>query len=113
MNIMYDEKLPGTVAFSNGCLCSKELAQREHRHFHPSGNCMPSKSDTMMTDRMIKICELVGIPLIDHVIVGGDNREFFSFKEKGMMSTPKIYLSTDYHTLDIQTPMVAERGKSR
>lgn len=82
-------------------------------HCHPSGNCLPSKSDTMMTDRMIKICELVGIPLVDHVIVGGDNREFFSFKEKGMMSTPKIYLSQDYHTLDIQTPMVAERGKSR
>lgn len=82
-------------------------------HCHPSGNCFPSKSDTMMTDRMVKVCELVGIPLIDHVIVGGDNREFFSFKEKGMMSTPKIYLNTDYHTLDIRTPMVAERGKSR
>ncbi|MFB5357983.1 MULTISPECIES: JAB domain-containing protein [Enterococcus] len=24
----------------------------------------------MMTDRMNKLCELMGIPLIDHVIVG-------------------------------------------
>lgn len=45
-------------------------------HCHPSGNVFPSKADTMMTDRMNKLCELMGIPLIDHIIVGGDNREF-------------------------------------
>ena len=32
----------------------------------------------MMTDRMNKLCELIGIPLLDHIIVGGDNRAFFS-----------------------------------
>ncbi|MFW5651033.1 JAB domain-containing protein [Acetivibrio ethanolgignens] len=26
----------------------------------------------------------MGIPLIDHIIVGGDNHAFFSFREKGM-----------------------------
>ena len=50
-------------------------------HCHPSGNIFPSKADTMMTDRMNKLCELIGIPLLDHIIVGGDNRAFFSFKE--------------------------------
>ena len=44
---------------------------------------------------MNKLCELMGIPLIDHIIVGGDNREFFSFREKGMIDNPKITLSTD------------------
>lgn len=39
-------------------------------HNHPSGDLLPSKADTMMTDRMNKLCELMGIPLIDHVIVG-------------------------------------------
>ena len=39
----------------------------------------------MMTDRMNKQCELIGIPLLDNIIVGGDNRAFFSFKEKGKM----------------------------
>ena len=71
-------------------------------HCHPSGNVFPSKADTMMTDRMNKLCELMGIPLIDHIIVGGDNREFFSFREKGMIDNPKITLSTDYRTLDIK-----------
>ena len=36
-------------------------------HCHPSGNVFPSKADTMMTDRMNKLCELMGIPLIDHL----------------------------------------------
>ena len=74
---------------------------------------MRMKADTMMTDRMNKLCELMGIPLIDHIIVGGDNREFFSFREKGMIDNPKITLSTDYRTLDIKSPLVAEQGKAR
>lgn len=82
-------------------------------HQHPSGDLLPSKADTMMTDRMNKLCELMGIPLIDHVIVGGDNREFFSFKEKGLISNPRITLTNDYKTLDFPSPMIAERGKVR
>jgi len=82
-------------------------------HNHPSGNLIPSKSDTIMTDRMVKLCELMGIPLVDHIIVGGDNRQFFSFKEKGLMPNPHIMLSADYQTMDFQSPLVAERGKAR
>lgn len=82
-------------------------------HCHPSGQLLPSKADTMMTDRMNKICELIGIPLIDHVIVGGDNREFFSFKEKGVIKNPHIVLATDYKTLTLSTGFVAEKGKGR
>lgn len=82
-------------------------------HCHPSGNLVPSKSDTMMTDRMNTICEMMGMPLVDHIIVGGDNREYFSFKEKGMMKVPHISLAQDYKTFDMQSPLVAEIGKSR
>ena len=35
-------------------------------HNHPSGKLSPSKWDTMITDRMLKIGELIGIPLRDH-----------------------------------------------
>ena len=82
-------------------------------HCHPSGNIFPSKADTMMTDRMNKLCELVGIPLVDHIIVGGDNKVFFCYREKGLIDNPKITLSTDYRTLDINSPLVAEQGKAR
>ena len=113
LNIEYKKKLLETVAFSYGQISLYELVQKEHRHFHPSGNLIPSKSDTMMTDRMNKICELMGINLVDHLIVGGSNREFFSYKEKGLISNPRISLSTDYKTLDLKSPMVAEQGKAR
>lgn len=82
-------------------------------HSHPSGNLLPSKQDTMMTDRMNSVCEMVGIPLTDHVIVGGDNREFFSFKEKGLLDTPRISFSTDYQHFDFGKAMVAEPGRGR
>lgn len=83
-------------------------------HNHPSGTLMPSREDIMITDRMLKLTGLMGITLNDHVIVGGDNRQYFSFREKKLLRYPAIYLSTDYHTLDFgNAAMVAEKGKAR
>lgn len=78
-------------------------------HNHPSGDLSPSKEDITITDRMSKVCRLIGIPLIDHVIVGGDNTSYFSFTEKGMVkySSPERYAqSID----DIRLGRVAERS---
>lgn len=83
-------------------------------HNHPSGTLEPSKEDTMMTDRLLKLSVLLGIPLIDHVIVGGDNSRYFSFKEKGMIDMLKINLRQNYHYLEFENrAMVAEPGRSR
>ena len=82
-------------------------------HCHPSGSLQPSKEDTILTDRMINLCGLLGIPLIDHIIVGGDNSQYFSFKEKGLLSNPNHLFNSDYRTLDFESPMVAEKGKKR
>ena len=51
-------------------------------HNHPSGNLEPSKEDTMLTDCMNRVCELMGIPLTDHIIVGGDNTRFFLLSKR-------------------------------
>ena len=80
-------------------------------HNHPSGSLQPSKDDTILTDRMIKLCKLVGIPLLDHIIVGGDNSKYFSFKEKDILTNPVISYSTDYHSLKFDKPVVAEKEK--
>lgn len=48
-------------------------------HNHPSGDPMPSATDRFMTRRLFETGELVGIPLLDHVILGA--REFYSFKQ--------------------------------
>ena len=83
-------------------------------HNHPSGNLEPSKEDTMITDRILTLSAYMGIPLKDHVIVGGDNSSYFSFKEKELLKMPKVSLTQNYHYLNFgQSAMVAERGKSR
>ncbi len=81
-------------------------------HSHPSGVLKPSRADIAMTDRMNNICALIDIPLVDHIIVGGDGREFFSFKEKGMIKNPTLSLATDYEKIDIKPPDVAEKGRT-
>ncbi len=77
-------------------------------HNHPSGNLNPSKEDTMITDRMATVCELLGVPLVDHVIVGGDNKTYFSFREKGILPMKKVKLESDYKKINLDAPIVAE-----
>lgn len=82
-------------------------------HSHPSGSLQPSIEDTMITDRMVQVCHLIGIPLLDHVIVAGDNSMYFSYKERGILPNPYRSYQTDYRSLDLEAPMVAEKGKKR
>ena len=51
-------------------------------HNHPSGKTEPSKQDILITDRMNQVCELMGIPLLDHVIVGPRD-SYYSFDGVG------------------------------
>ena len=70
-------------------------------HCHPSGELFPSKQDTILTDRLIKLSDLLGISLLDHIIVGGGNKtEYFSFKEKGILPKPNNVYEHDYMDLD-------------
>lgn len=50
-------------------------------HNHPSGDPEPSKEDVEITKRMIKAGELLGIPLVDHIILGDSG--FVSLKDRG------------------------------
>jgi DNA repair protein RadC len=52
-------------------------------HNHPSGDPAPSRDDLALTERLVKAGELVGIPLVDHLIIG-DGR-WISLKESGRM----------------------------
>lgn len=49
-------------------------------HNHPSGNPTPSKSDHMVTRRMISAGDILGVEVLDHVIIGRDGR-YYSFAE--------------------------------
>ena len=52
-------------------------------HNHPSGDPAPSREDQRITDRLRATGELVGIPVLDHIIVGGD--AYLSFKEDSLL----------------------------
>lgn len=48
-------------------------------HNHPSGDPTPSPDDVALTRRLAEAGEVIGIPVLDHIIVG-DGR-YYSFKE--------------------------------
>ncbi len=51
-------------------------------HNHPSGNTTPSPEDQRVTRRLKEAGDLLGIPLLDHVIV--TDSSFYSFKDHGL-----------------------------
>lgn len=50
-------------------------------HNHPSGDPRPSEDDLRLTGRLVAAGELLGIPVLDHVVLG-DGR-YWSCKEMG------------------------------
>jgi DNA repair protein RadC len=53
-------------------------------HNHPSGDCQPSADDRETTRRLVRAGEILGIPLLDHLIVAGESS--FSFREHGLLA---------------------------
>lgn len=46
-------------------------------HNHPSMDIMPSKADIEMTNILIDSCNIVGIPMLDHLIT--NSKDYYSF----------------------------------
>lgn len=55
-------------------------------HNHTSGRCVPSEEDMAMTKRIEKAGKILGIPLMDHIIVGDG---YFSFRTEGLLADGK------------------------
>ena len=52
-------------------------------HNHPSNSLEPSKEDIVLTENLVRAGKILDIALLDHVIV--TERDYFSFKQKGMI----------------------------
>ncbi len=52
-------------------------------HNHPSGNPQPSQQDLVLTKRLCESCNMLGVKVLDHIIVG-DNC-FYSFAQMGQI----------------------------
>ena len=51
-------------------------------HNHPSGDTTPSEDDIKLTRRLGQAGELMGIDVLDHVIIGGE--DYLSLKREGL-----------------------------
>lgn len=56
-------------------------------HNHPTGDITPSKQDKDITEKIAFSGELLGIKLLDHIIVGAGNSEYFSFAKENLIDT--------------------------
>jgi DNA repair protein RadC len=56
-------------------------------HNHPSGEVSPSRNDSLITERLARAAEIIGVQLVDHLIVSAAGRHF-SFREAGLLTQP-------------------------
>lgn len=87
----------GMTTAAKGDLCSCTTHPREifkfavccnagsvvFAHNHPSGDPTPSDMDILTTKRLAEAGELLGIPVLDHIIVGNEE-SYISMKAKGL-----------------------------
>lgn len=52
-------------------------------HNHPSGEPEPSSQDILITNGIKKAGEMMQIPLLDHIIIGGSR--YYSFQEQQLL----------------------------
>lgn len=54
-------------------------------HNHPSGDPAPSDEDIKTTQRLFESSQILGIPLLDHIIIA--KNKYFSFMENGLLKS--------------------------
>jgi DNA repair protein RadC len=52
-------------------------------HNHPSGDPEPSRDDEQVTRRLVRAGDLVGVPVLDHLVVGG--QRWVSLARRGLV----------------------------
>ncbi|MFQ5772084.1 MAG: RadC family protein, partial [bacterium] len=52
-------------------------------HNHPSGNPEPSENDKRVTQQLKSACQVVGVKVLDHIIIG--SKGYYSFADSGLI----------------------------
>ena len=50
-------------------------------HNHPSGDVEPSEDDESVTKRLSEAAKLMDMSLVDHIIIGGETQNMYSFRD--------------------------------
>ena len=53
-------------------------------HNHPGGTTTPSCEDDAVTRRLVSAGKIIGIPILDHIIVGDNG--YYSYRDHGVLS---------------------------
>jgi DNA repair protein RadC len=62
-------------------------------HNHPSGDPTPSHDDVVLTMRLKKAADTLDVTLLDHLIIG-DEQRYFSFREAGLFGAAPLTKAT-------------------
>ncbi len=54
-------------------------------HNHPTGQLRPSNADIQITRALVAAADALAIRMLDHVIVGNEEKGYFSFRENGLL----------------------------
>ncbi|MBP8985013.1 MAG: DNA repair protein RadC [Syntrophobacterales bacterium] len=54
-------------------------------HNHPSGETEPSTEDIRLTRRIVEACSLLNIKVLDHIIIGKNLEDYYSFSAAGLI----------------------------
>ena len=54
-------------------------------HNHPSGDTKPSADDIKLTNKIVDACNFVGIKVLDHIIIGKNREDYYSFTNQGLI----------------------------
>lgn len=71
------------ILVKEACMCNASIIALVHNH--PSCNCTPSKADDVLTCQVAKVCELMRIFLMDHVIISSKTKTFYSYHDRGKL----------------------------
>ena len=106
MNIVSTGTLNASIAHPREILKSAVLSNASATmlfHNHPSGNLTPSQEDIEVTDRMSQLFSMAQMPLLDHIIIGNDDR-YYSFKETVSCRSGRGCLPSRRRKFSLQRP---------
>ena len=69
------------MVLTTGLLCGASAIIVAHNH--PSGQMYPSQEDENITKRLKNGCNAIDIKLLDHFILSGENKSYYSFANEG------------------------------
>ena len=93
-NVIIGMNIVSTGGLSSAPVCPREVlkpailanaAALILGHNHPSGDLTPSIADNSITKLIVQAAHIIGVTIHEHLIIGMDGEEYYSFAEQGLI----------------------------